>query len=92
MSLLKLISRVVRDNISAAAVISRRVSSRVVLESTMESRKRLQKYGGVEEILKAFDEVENLERRIFGYYSSEDTSPMDSSATTEQKQGNQSNG
>ena len=88
MGLLKLIGQVVKDNICSAAVVSRRISSRVVLDSTMESDKKLEKYGGVEKILESFDRVERLERRIFGYYSSEDYPPvLDSSATTEQKQG-----
>lgn len=85
MGLLKLITQVLKDNICSAAVVSRRISSRVVLDSTMESRKRLEKYGGTEEILKAFDEVERLERRIFGYYNTEDIPSFDSFTSTEQK-------
>lgn len=87
MGLLKLIAQTLKDNIASAAVISRRISSRVVVDSTMESQKRLKKYGGVDEILKSFDEVERLERRIFGYYNNEDIPSIDSSVTTEQKQG-----
>lgn len=85
MGLLKLIAQTLKDNIASAAVISRRLSSRVVVDSTMESDKKLAKYGGVDEILNAFDRVEMLERRIFGYYS-EDKPSLDSLVRVEQKQ------
>lgn len=91
MGLLKLIGQTLRDNIASAAVISRRLSSRVVVDSTMESDKKLAKYGGVDEILNAFDRVEKLERRIFGYYNQEDIPSIDSFTSTEQKQTGKSN-
>ena len=91
MGLIKLITQVLKDNVCSAAVVSRRISSRVVLDSTMESDKKLSQYGGVEKILESFDRVELLERRIFGYYNSEDYPSIDSSVTTEQKQGDKSN-
>lgn len=72
MGLFRLISQVVQDNICSAAVVSRRLSSRVVMRSTLETDKQMAKNGGEEEILKAFDRVEKLEARIFGRYNSED--------------------
>lgn len=66
MSLLKLIGQVLRDNIASAAIISRRVSSRVVTDSTLKSDALIEKHGGEQKILEAFDRVESLEKRIFG--------------------------
>lgn len=57
----------------------------------MESDKKLSKYGGTDKILEAFDRVEMLERRIFGYYNQEDVPHIDSFTSTEQKQTGKSN-
>ena len=87
MGLIKLITQVLKDNVASAAVISRRLSSRVVTESTLKSDALIRKHGGEQEILEAFDRVESLERRIFGRsLYDEDNLPLDSLVRTEQKQ------
>ena len=97
MGLLTLIAQTLKDGVASTAVISRRISSRVVTESTLKSDALIQKHGGEQKILEAFDRVEMLEKRIFGrfLYDSEDILPVDSFTGTEQKQtssNGQSNG